>query len=83
MRIYNYDINKSFEEIFIYLTPNEIIELIQKLEHLLKKPKTHHIHLNELDSNDEISCEMTVSIYTSENINEFDERSKKLITEGK
>jgi len=83
MRIYNYDIDKSFKEIFIYLTPNEIEELISKLNWLLENPKDHHEHLIELGENDEISREITVAIYTNDNINEFDERSKKLILEGK
>lgn len=83
MRIYNYEIDKSFEEIFIYLTPDEIAELIIKLEQLLEKPKDHHEHLSEISENDEISREITIAVYTKDNINEFDERSKKLILEGK
>ena len=39
--------------------------------------------LPQLGENDEISREITVAIYTNDNINEFDERSKKLILEGK
>lgn len=82
MKIYSYDIDKSFDEIFIYLTPNEIKELIGHLEHLVQHPQNHHFHLCEINLN-RVEREITFSIYTNDNINEFDERSRKLLIEGK
>ena len=82
MRIFSYEINKSFDEIFIYLAPDEIKELISYLEHLIQHPQNHHIHLSEINLN-EVKREITFSIYTNDNINEFDERSRKLLLEGK
>ena len=64
-------------EFFIYLSPDEIKERISRLEHLVENPKHHHFHFSELNSKLDIEREITISIYTNNNINEFDERSKK------
>ncbi len=83
MRIYSYDQDTSFDEIFVYLTPEEIEDLIGKLKVLLQNPNIHHIHFTELDTNNASLREMTVSVFTGKNLSEFDERSKRLIIEGK
>ncbi len=83
MRIYSYDQDTSFDEIFVYLTPEEINDLLSKLEYLLRNPNIHHVHFNELDVDGASLRELTISVYTDNNLSEFDERSKRLIIEGK
>lgn len=77
MRILERNSNQVFEEIEIFLTLDEANELRGRLDGLISDLKIHHIHL---DSDDK---ELTVAIYTNENLDEFDERSRELITNNK
>lgn len=77
MRILNQDDDKSTKNILILLTPSEAAELRDDLESLLQQiENNHHTHINDM----EYSREITIAIYKdSENINQFDERTQKLI----
>ncbi|MEW6609827.1 MAG: hypothetical protein AB1414_20685 [bacterium] len=77
MRILDLENDKTLQEIGIYLTPGEVKQMIGYLEDMLKDPKVHHAHIND----DEYQREITISIYCKENMNQFDERSKKIILE--
>ncbi len=57
----------------------EARELIGYLEGLLNHPEHHHTHLNDSDYQREI----TVALYTGDNLPAFDERSKRLLIEDK
>lgn len=84
MRIFNYPTNSIFDEIDIYLTPNEIKEMINKMSNLLEDSKLHHIHLSEYNQDSsKIIKEINVCVYTNNNLSEFDERSRKIILEDK
>lgn len=79
MRILNNDTNVPLESITIYLKKDEAIELMMTLEDLLNSEKNaEHSHVNDL----EYTHEITVTIYDDDNLNGFDQRSKKLIQEN-
>lgn len=79
MRILNNDTNAPLENVIIYLKKDEAVELIGALESLLNSEKTaEHSHINDL----EYTHEITVAIYDEDNLNGFDQRSKKLIQEN-
>ncbi len=64
--------------ITVYLTPAEALQMIGHLEQLLAEPEQHHAHLND----DEYQREITLTVYQAECLDEYDERSKKLIQTG-
>ena len=77
MRILDNGSNRPLEEVTLYLTRAEAAQLAGYLQDMLTSGE-HHSHLND----DEYARQMTVAIYTDENLNEFDERSRRLIAEG-
>ncbi len=79
MRILDLASDKSLENICIYLTPFEAKQMLGYLEDLLGGRIQHHAHLND----ENYEREITLSIYQEDTLNEFDERSKKLIIEGR
>jgi hypothetical protein len=76
MRILDNTEAKPLEDITLYLTPAEAVQLRHSLDHLISNPAEHHVHLDD----DSYKRELTVAIYTGENLMEFDEQSRKLIT---
>lgn len=76
MRIFERTTNQVFEEIELFLTIDEANELCGRLEGLVSNIKAHHIHM------DTDNKELIVAIYTKENLDEFDERSRELILKG-
>ncbi len=78
MRILDNDTNRALANISVFLTPADAKEMIGYLEHLLEEPLLHHAHL----SDEEYKREITLAVYSESNLNEFDERSRKLIIEG-
>jgi hypothetical protein len=48
------------------------------LEQLLAEPDQHHFHLND----DSYEREITLTVYDSAHLNDYDARSKKLIQTG-
>lgn len=79
MRILDSETNRAISNISVFLTPREAREMIGYLEQLLEDPHMHHTHLNDEDYEREI----TLAVYTDKNLNEFDERSRNLIVEGR
>ncbi|ABN53200.1 MULTISPECIES: hypothetical protein [Clostridia] len=76
MRILNQDNNIAVRNVLLMLTMEEAAELKDDLERLLsKKALNDHSHINDL----EYEHELTISLYDENNIEEFDERIKKLI----
>ena len=78
MRILNSASDQPLLDIVIYLTPAEAIQMQGYLEQLLAEPDQHHAHLNDED----FTREVTLAVYTDQNLPEFDARSRKLIEEG-
>lgn len=77
MRILNEDSNKSMKNALLLLTVQEASELMGDLERLIsQKIFNDHSHIN--DSNYE--HELTIALYNPENIEEFNDRTKKLIS---
>lgn len=76
MRILNEDSNKSIKNVLLLLTAQEACELRDDLERLLsQKIINDHSHINDLC----FAHELTIALYESENVDGFNERSKKLI----
>ncbi|MBS0620999.1 MAG: hypothetical protein JSS61_06035 [Verrucomicrobia bacterium] len=76
MRIYNLDADQKIENVIIYLTPDEALEMKTSLDLMINDSNKHH-HEHVLDS--EYKREITVCIYKDDNLSSFDERSKRLI----
>ncbi|MBI4656490.1 MAG: hypothetical protein HY746_07080 [Elusimicrobia bacterium] len=81
MRIHDIDFDKSIDEVGIFLTLDEAKELRDSLEILINNPAEHHGHIYDIPA--ECKKQIIVAVYTKDNINMFDERSRKLIEEDK
>jgi hypothetical protein len=81
MRISNDITDEKLDRITLFLTEEEAIQLKIYLEQFLKKPKDKglHFHLSSLDYQEEI----TVCIYTPDNISMLHPKAQKLIVEDK
>lgn len=73
MRIYDEKNKKSLRTILILLTPNEIHELIGSLQ--LLDIKNDHIHLDD----ENYTRMITVGLYTSQNLQNFNPEVIRLI----
>ena len=78
MRIYNEDTDKKINKVILHLTPDEAQELKDSLESIISNKKNHH-HEHIPDREDDFKREITVCIYSKDNLSGFDERSRKLI----
>ncbi len=77
MRILNEDSNKSMQNVLLLLTVQEASELRDDLERLIsQKIFNDHSHINDSD----YEHELTIALYNPDNIEEFNERTKKLIS---
>jgi len=78
MRILNNENEGPLKDITLFLTKEEATELKDDLEKLIKNiGNNEHVHINDK----EYVRELTVTLYNPNNLNHFDERSKKLILE--
>lgn len=75
MRILNEISNQSLKNVTLYLTLSEAQELQDSLAQIIKNPTNNHAHVSSGDYQKEI----TICIYDSNNLDELNERSKKLI----
>lgn len=77
MRILNEDSNKSMKNALLLLTVQEASELRDDLERLIsQKIFNDHSHINDSD----YEHELTIALYNPDNIEEFNERTKNLIS---
>jgi hypothetical protein len=74
MRFLNEKNNEALERITVYLTHSEASELKDSLSALLET-KSHHEHIPSED----YQKELTICIYNAECLDQFDERSRRLI----
>lgn len=79
MRIYDNGNDSSISNIVLYFTISEAKELRSALNTVIERPFNSHAHVSSADHQKEI----TVCIYNTENLGNFDQRSKKLILEDK
>ena len=75
MRILDHGTNGSLNAVTIFLTRSEAEELQDSLNTLLQDQSDHHEHVNSLD----FKKELIVSLYDSQSIDTFDDRSRRLI----
>ena len=75
LRILDDGSNKKLDNVSIFLTREEAAQLRGYLNQLLDNPKLQHSHLSSADYQKEI----TVCLYDEKNLENFDERSKRLI----
>ena len=83
MRIFHRDSSKTFDSMEIFLTIEEADELRARIEGLVNNPKAHHIHLDTDEKDGVMQKELTVAVYTNDNLQEFDERSREIIINDK
>ena len=79
MRILDDESDKKMDNISIFLTKEEAIQLRGYLTQLLENPKLQHSHLSSADYQKEI----TICLYDEKRLENFNERSIKLIKEDK
>ena len=73
---------RPLAEVAIYLTPDEALQLASKLELLADDPVgLHHLHVEDVEG-ETVVREITVAVYVEENLDQFDERSRRLIETG-
>lgn len=77
MRILDNETSRPLTNVTLYLTREEALQLEGALQDLLATGE-HHSHLNDA----EYVRELTVAVYTSKNLDQFDERSRRLISDG-
>ena len=79
MRILNYADDTPLDDICVYLTRAEAKVMLGYLEQLLAEPDESHHHLND----DNYEREITLTVYDANSLDQYDERSKKLIHTGR
>ena len=79
MRILDDESDKKLDNISIFLTKEEAIQLRGYLNQLLDNSKLQHSHLSSSDYKKEI----TICIYDLNNLEHLSKRSKTLILEDK
>jgi hypothetical protein len=77
MRILDEDGDKSLNAVTLYLTKSEASELKNSLEQILSDPVNRHEHISSSDYKKEV----TISIYDTDHLDQFDQRSRKIILE--
>jgi hypothetical protein len=75
MKVYDPISKRVLNEVVLYLTPAEAQELGQSALDLAENPQKHHHHVSASDFQQEI----TVSVYTPDNVSQFDAASRKII----
>ncbi|MEO6696242.1 MAG: hypothetical protein ABIY50_11690 [Ignavibacteria bacterium] len=83
MRIYNRESDKTFDNIEIFFTPEEAAEVMNKLKWLIDHPSDIDADIDSDEVDGVYQKELTVSVYTKENLKYFDSRSRKVIEEDK
>lgn len=79
MRILDDESDKKLDNVSIFLTKEEAMQLRGYLNQLLDNPTLQHSHLSSSDYQKEI----TVCLYDEKNLRNFNQRSIKLIKEEK
>ena len=75
MKIYDSKSKRELGRVTLYLTPDEASELADTARSLAKNPNQHHGHVNNAD----YSREVTIAVYTPENMSQFDAESQRLL----
>jgi hypothetical protein len=77
MKIYDENSKRLLTAVTLFLTPEEAANLSEGAADLVKNPRKHHHHI----SNKDLDNEITVAVYTPENIAKFDQESQEILKE--
>lgn len=77
MRMLDNETGNTLENVTLYLNPDDLRQMQHALNQLSDDPSEHHVHLND----ESYQRELTVAVYTKDNLMSFDERSRKLLSE--
>lgn len=75
MRLLNESDDQALRRIILYLTRSEAEEFRDAISDLLQDPKGKHSHIPSSDYQKEV----TICIYSEDDVSGFDDRSKRLI----
>ena len=75
MRIYDDKNDRVLKSVTIYLTPNEGHQLADFTRDLYEHPEHHHAHVSSMD----FSSEVTIAVYTRDNLEQFDAKSREML----
>lgn len=79
MRILDQNSDKTVNNVILYLTYSEALELRDSLNDLLNKPLNNHTHIND----ESYKRELTVCIYDVNNLEGFNKKSIDAILNDK
>lgn len=79
MRILDDESDKKLDNVSIFLTKEEAVQLRGYLDQLLDNPKLQHSHMSSSDYQKEI----TICLYDEKNLDSLNQRSIKLIREDR
>lgn len=77
MRFMNSSTRERLREVTVLLKRDEAQQLLVSLRDLLEGSAGHHVHV----SDEEFRQELTLSIYSSQNLDSFDNVSRRIILE--
>lgn len=77
MRIYDFDNDRTIDNVVLYLTPAEARELYNGLARVIETPRRVHVHI----SSNDYQRELTLCVYRKEDIETFDEKSRQILEE--
>jgi hypothetical protein len=75
VKIYDNQNDRVLKQVTIYLTPDEAHQLADFSKQLAIRPEDQHAHITNLDC----SVEVTVAVYTRENMGQFDVKSRSIL----
>jgi hypothetical protein len=78
VRIWDRGSKRQLDEVTLFLTPAEAKELADTAQQLAAQPETDHSHV--LDSS--LHRQITVAVYTPDNIAGYDQESRDIIGAG-
>lgn len=77
MRLLNNDSNEKIDGVTIYMTKDEVLEMIDSLTSLIKNASAKHFHVYSADHKKEV----ILCLYENGDVSQFNERSRRLIVE--
>jgi len=79
LRILDNESDNKLDNVSLYLTKEEVLQLRKYVNKLLENPQLQHVHFSSKDYQKEI----TICLYDENELSNFDKRSKILIREDK
>lgn len=79
MNIYDYKRKESVKNLTLYLSSQDIYQMISYLEDMVTAGQSDHSHLTSED----VQTEITLVVYNRNNLKDFDDDSKRVIEESR